>query len=334
MSRVYFHAKNRTAELRGSERAWLNHITQGFGMAAWDLDGSRTLERAAEIIALIPEPPPGKYGANYLHQYLREAQAENEANTSVYSTWKPGTPMPRGTSHDYQRRLTDALRTSLRVSDHRLVVAGVTLQSGNLDLNTALALGSDPVRLAAKIHGWSEVHAWIEGGDRAWLAGLIDDGLRSGIFRRGLWYLDGPSDGTPPSQHPDRKWSSQGWEEVQELLREADDGPVVMSYSVCDQFPNTATHPDAPYRDVESWDDYSGDEKRAIEDWRERWYEMHEQDPDGIFDSGMTWLRQRRPWARISPDTLSAVTFGPAVTIYDLFASDRDERVRRAAEAA
>lgn len=41
-------------------------------------------------------------------------------------------------------------------------------------------------------------------------------------------------------------------------------------------------------------------------------------------------LRERRPWARLAPDTLTEVTFGPPVTIYDLFAPDRDERVRTA----
>ncbi len=332
MSRVYWHARNRTAELHGSERAWLNHLSQGPGAAAWDLDTTHGLERAEEILSLVPEESDRGGGENYLHAYLREAMEQHARNMAVYEAWKPGTPMlSGGTTHAYEHRLVSALKTSLKVSGVKLRVAGLELDSGNVELNTALVAGSDPIRLAAKIRGWCEVHAWVEGPDRKWLAGVIDEGLQAGLYRAGMWYVDGPCDG-PASQHPDRKWSSQGWEEVQDLLRESDDGPVVMSYSVCDQFPNPATHVDAPYRDVKSWQDYSAEEQQTIEVWQDRWYAMAEEDCGAVFDAGMEWLRLRRPWARLAPDTLASVTFGPGVTVYDLFARDRDERVRAAVQ--
>lgn len=57
-----------------------------------------------------------------------------------------------------------------------------------------------------------------------------------------------------------------------------------------------------------------------------------------VFDGGhydasaaLAGLRRKQPWARIAPDTLATSSFGPMVTVYDLFAPDRDERVRRAA---
>ena len=59
------------------------------------------------------------------------------------------------------------------------------------------------------------------------------------------------------------------------------------------------------------------------------WYDL----PDQVrWDTAMAALRRDRPWARLSPGTLQTVTFGPGVTVYDLFASDRDERVRAAFE--
>lgn len=320
MSRVYWHAREREVELRGSERAWLAHVAQGPATAAWDLDGASSLERAIEIVSMVPEVPDGEYNANYLHTYMREAKAQDERNKAAYAGWRPGTSHP-ATDHETIHRFVDSLGVALRVRGVTLDVAGHRLHSSNLDLNTALVAGSDPVRLAAKIHGWCEIHCWVEGPDREWLAGLIDEGLEAGIYRRGLWYSDVP-DG------PRDKWSSQGWEEVQALLREAADGPVVLSYSVCDQFPNPRTHPAWPGREVESWDDYSDDEKAAVEDWQERWYDNED---DGTrFDLGVSWLREQQPWAQLGPDTLASVSFGPRVTIYDLFAPDRDERISRA----
>lgn len=321
MSRVYFHSPSGEAELHGSERAWLAHLASGPARAAWDLDLSDSLQRAAAILAFVPEVPDGEYGANYLHTYLREAQAENVANRAVYTDWKPGQPFSGPTSHANQHRLVSALQTSLKVQGLRMVVAEVELHTSNVELNTALVAGSDPIRLAAKIHGWCESHCWVEGQDRMWLADIIDQGLDAGLYRRGFWYAD-QSDG------PKDKWSSQGWEEVQTLLRSRDDEPVVMSYSVGDSFPSPHTHLDWPGRDVERWDDYSDAEKQAIEDWQERWYD--DEDHAGKFDAGMAWLRQKRPWARIAPDTLAEVTFHLAVTVYDLFAPDRDDRIRRA----
>lgn len=333
MSRVYFHSEHATAELRGSERAWLGHIAHSIGDTAWGLDPDHpSLERAEKILALIPEVPEGEYGANYLHRYLRQAQAQREANHAALEGWRPGQP-PRGrTDYEPERNLMRALRTALNGvgGGPDMLVAGVSLGPSSVSLNTALALGSDPVRLAAKIHGWCEVHAWIDGPDRAWAADIIQQGLDVGVYRRGFWFVDGINDtGRPADEHPSRKWSSQGWEEVQALLRERDDEPVVMSYSVCDQFPSERWHPEWPGREVEKWGDYTEAEQEAVTAFGERWYETLEADPGGVWDACVGRLRERS-WGRISPETLGRETFGPGVTIYDLFAADRDERVRAA----
>lgn len=44
----------------------------------------------------------------------------------------------------------------------------------------------------------------------------------------------------------------------------------------------------------------------------------------------MEALRVNRSWARLAPHTLTEVTFAEPITVYDLFAPDRDDRVRAA----
>jgi hypothetical protein len=58
-----------------------------------------------------------------------------------------------------------------------------------------------------------------------------------------------------------------------------------------------------------------------------RWYELP---TDERWRLGMAGLYWERPWAQLTPDTLAEVMFGPPVTVWDLFAPDRDERVRAA----
>lgn len=331
MSRVYFHSPSGEAELRGSERAWLAHVARGPAEAAWNFDatGLHCLDRPAELLALIPEVSDGQYGANYLHTSLRKAQAQEELNKEAFEGWKPGAPLRRQPDFEPTRMFIQALKTHLNVSDSPVLIDGFTLHTRDIELNTALAAGSDPVRLAAKVHGWCESHAFVEGKDRAWLAGIIDEGLRTGIYRRGIWYVDRPCNG-PAADQPDRKWSSQGWEEVQAFLCERDDEPVVMSYSVCDQFPNAdvaSWMPPWPEGVEERWDALTEEQQAERSARRDAWYDL---DGEEQWRRGIEGLRAERPWARLAPGTLASVTFGPGVTIYDLFAPDRDERVRAA----
>lgn len=317
MSRLYFHTPTATAELAGSEKAWLERIGYGPSVAAWNLHTPGSFDRAAEIIAMVPEPPAGRYGANYLHKYLREAQADN--------------------SYEKIHQLVAALQTALRASSLDIHVAGHHLRSANLEANTALAAGSPPVALAAKLGHWGEQHAWVEGPDRAWLADTIQQGLDAGIYRHGIWYAtqpDGPSD----------KWADQGWDEVLTLLRTGDDQPVVTSYSVCDGFPNPGVagwNPDvdpgwapdwaATGNGRAEWDESDDETKSSYrrDHVHDLWYEQ----PDDLrWQQAMEGLRRSRPWARLAPDTLAEVTFGPPVTVFDLFAADRDDRVRAACE--
>lgn len=186
MSRIYFHSEHGTAELRGSERAYMGTfcgdlliVALGMGRV-WPSDADR-------YRALVP--------ANHY------ALAETD-------------PM----------RFIRSLETWLHVGQGQI---GRTLkvEAWVAGLNTALAMGSDPIRLMARLHGQCETHAYVEGTNRAWLADIIEDGRDAHILR-----------------------ANQGWESVVELLRARDDEPVVTSYSVCEQFPNpgiTGVHGEA-----------------------------------------------------------------------------------------
>jgi hypothetical protein len=328
MSRVYFHTEQRTAQLRGSERGWLGQLASKPAADAWNLNGPDQLARCEAILALIPEPLPGRYGANYLHQYLREAQAwEQQPPRSMLSV---NTPL---------RQLISALETQLNHShDLTFHVAGHNLGGLNVKLNTALADDSEAVAFAAKVDGWCEIHAWIDGPDRKWAADLIDDALRNDVYRAGLWYA--PSGAVTTTS--DRVWCPQGWDDVTALLRETDDGPVVMSYSVCDSFPNHDIAAWTPTIDAawtpswatddegrEEWDELTDGERAEYrnEHASEQWSELP---ADVQWQLAMDGLRADKSWARIGPDTLRQVTFHVGITVYDLLASDRGERVRAA----
>lgn len=100
-------------------------------------------------------------------------------------------------------------------SDSYFVVGNYKVNLFGAQLNTAYLLGSDPVKLMARLHGQCELHCYVEAENRRWLAEIIKRGLKTGIYR-----LD------------------QGWESVISLLENGCNSPAVTSYSVCDQFPN------------------------------------------------------------------------------------------------
>lgn len=318
MSRIYFHSPHGEAELDGSEHAWLNHIAVGAAKHAWDLDNSHALERAVQIVSLVPEVPDGQYGANYLHTYMRDALAERDQNDEHYKR----TGNIRG-EYAMERRFVNALRDRLYRLDFD--IAGVTLHSTNIELNTALVAGSDPIRLAAKLYGWAAVHTWVDGPDRAWLAGIIEQGLETRLYRRGVWAEDPGGSG--------HRWYEQGWEKVLELLRARDDEPVVTSHSVYDGFPDISIAsmlPPWPEGVPESHDNITDAHQAKIDAAYAAWYELTD---DAKWTISMAGLKQRRPWAQLTPTSLAGQSFGPMVTVYDLFADDRHDRVRAAVAA-
>jgi len=288
MSRVYFHSQSGKAELWGGERAWLGSLVSDIALG---FIGIHDHERMRELIR------PG----------------DSLLDERYY---------PRGGE---QITWTERLKTSLRAGfdgDGTLAWQGKPISSFSLLLNTACAVGSDAVKLAARIHGQCEIHAYIEGIDRAWVAGIIDQGLKSGVFRRDTGYKD-------------RK---ESWEHVARFLRDRDDQPVVMSYSVCDSFPQrylTDWEPPVgsdlrpPWWSPEDWDELSDSEREDYkrESRDELWSELPDADR---WDIAMTALRASHAGLRISPADWDDFSFGHELSVLDLLAADWQERVTTA----
>lgn len=254
MSRIYFHSQEGTAEVRGSERAHAAVLTQdltraGFG-PMWESDPSRP----HQIRKLIT---PGTF------YNLNDPLGDFRKSFDLWLNY-----------HD---------KASFTLPDGRVVPAW------DVVLNTAHRLGEPSVKLLTRLHAQAEIHCWVWGPNRNWLAKLIERGRKLGIMR-----------------------SNMGWESVIDLLRSSDERSVVCSYSVCEQFPNygIADWDPPECRDEETgdeWDDYDA------------WYDLpaEEQWLRGMrglnkADEGLTYSRE------LKPENFDAYIYGSGVSAFDL----------------
>jgi hypothetical protein len=182
MSAIYFHSEHGTEAVSGRERAYMGNFCHKLLIVAMDADEQYELSNHPSPIRTLLPPE------HYLSQI--------------------------GIDHGNGRAFMQSLRTWLRVGNEKFGTAHRT-EPFTAALNTACRLGGDELKLMARLHGQCEVHAYVEGTNRAWLADIIESGRDLGTFREGM-----------------------GWEAVIGLLRSRDDGAVVTSYSVCEQFPN------------------------------------------------------------------------------------------------
>ena len=175
MSRVYFHSPEDTAEVSGSERAYMGSVINELSLAIinpkWQKD---------KLLSLLP---PSCY-------------LKNDYKSDV----------------DWARDFSIWFSVGM---DGNFLIDGKHVELFGLALNTAYKLGNDVVRLMVRIHGQCEIHCWIPGRDRAWITGIIESGLQTNLLR-----------------------SEMGWNDVIKLLNLNSKTPVVLSYSVCDGFPN------------------------------------------------------------------------------------------------
>lgn len=128
---------------------------------------------------------------------------------------------------------TDRLLNWLKSStfgNAKLTVNGETLDVFSLSLNTAIACGGDAIRLLARIHGQCEIHCYVEGSNRKWLAEIIKNGLETKVLRDGM-----------------------GWNNVVSALLLSDKTPIVCSYSVTESFPNRYVAKHSDNRGGEDW---------------------------------------------------------------------------------
>ncbi|WP_433242479.1 hypothetical protein [Actinomadura nitritigenes] len=261
MSRLYFHSPSGTAELLGAGRAHAGIVVQRIGCGA--VDAFHHHERLQELI-------------NPEHDMAR---LDTSGEKITWAFW-------------FDRYLSDDDR-----SWPLLAYRGHRIDGLSLLLNTAIAVGSDPVRLLARIDGQCELHCYVEGPNRAWLAGVIDEGLDSGVIRRVQRYQ--PPPGAAPDPAPE-DWPVRdiGWDGVAALLRARDDEPVVLSDSRTTGFP--APHGELP--------------------------------EEGRWDASMAELRARSETARLelAPGDWARYRFDHCLTVFDLYADDYAARIEEA----
>jgi hypothetical protein len=265
MSTIYFRTEHEgIAEVRGCERAYGAFLTKSIGASA-----------------LYGEPFPGD--TDPVARYFP-------------ADWRASLPP----HWSYEKKLAFYLDGGFK-GDRILQIGDKAISGMSLLANTAMRLGSDAVKLMVRLHLSCEVHTWVDGPNRLWLAEIIEAGRKSGVLRPNM-----------------------GWEGVAKLLRQRDDQPVVTRYSVTDGFPNW---------NVAEWQPPEGFEGEPHEAWgelpeEEQWRlclsklrEREAAEPDGI-------------WLELKPSNWNAYHYGPDLTILDLNDREFQERLAQRKEKA
>lgn len=259
MSRLYFSTEQETVELKGWEFHWLGGLS--------DKIANGVIAAADHKEKLAAVMNPGHYAA------------QRQSLESVH--W--------GTTFEAAIR---ADRGDL------LVWRGKKIGGRDVMWNTALATGSDAVKLATRLYPQGEVHAWIAEADRVWVADIITDALAAGVYRASRVHTDRHDDLVP-----------SGWDSVVDLLRSGPMGPVVTHYSIGEWFPNhkvAAVH-------WQDWEDLTRHRQWALSmaglkggQWSEDWPGLH-----------------------IRRDDWKTFRYGAGVDAFDLYADDRNARLDR-----
>lgn len=181
------------------------------------------------------------------------------------------------------RKFAESFRLWLRASDDEYIIDGRRIPKFDVAINTALVMGSDAIKLMARLHGQCEIHAYVEEQHRMWLAGIIHRGVQANILTK-----------------------SAGWLDVITLLRSPHPGPVVTSYSVTESFPNAGIA-----NDTGVW--HPPDDKAGRNNW-DAWYELSTKTQ---WELGMQALRQM-PERELTPDTWNEFYFYDGTTGFDI----------------
>lgn len=256
MSRVYFHSPEDDAEVRGSERAYASCLIGNLAMAVFE----NHVEKYRDEQPLLKIIPAG----SYLHRSARERFAND------FGTW---------------------FRVAYGPDDYFILPDGQKVATWDVALNTATVLGGDALMFLARMHAQCEIHGWVDGPDKAWLAEIIEQGLVDKLYR-----------------------ANAGWETVVELLKENTTSPVVMSYSVCEQFPNCGVGDwmDKIFRDDEHRDEHA-----------DKWYELPD---DEKWRISMDGLKAKSGKLKIKPDDWRGYGYGLGLSAFDVVAALYDER--------
>jgi hypothetical protein len=125
---------------------------------------------------------------------------------------------------------------------------GDEISGWEVALNTAIVLGNDLLKFLAYLDAQCEIHCYVLEEDKGSFANMLSEGLEHGVI--------------PETLAGEDKDYDSGWKDVINLLRNST-GPVVLSYSVCDVFPE-----EKMYRgdDLERSEDQGNEDKRLEEE--------------------------------------------------------------------
>jgi hypothetical protein len=283
VSRVYFHSPSGEAELLGAERHQFGLVVREAALRRFDLGDRAHRQRIRDLIT-------------------RDGQLKTmDTDDPRWAKW---------------------VETTLSLSDPLLGHGGRDIGTFSLRLNTALVDADDVTRLVARLDGQCEIHSYVEGPNRAWLADLMQRALDSGLLRSTVNGRD------------------IGWEGVIGLLRSRDDEPVVTSYSVCDWFPSAdvALGPCPPMpvgwyppgwdeEDRAEWEELEHKSDYWEEHLRDRWGAQPAEDQ---WEQAMAALRGCDRGLELKPDDWGTFAFTHELSAVDLYADDYADRITAA----
>lgn len=275
MSRIYFHSPSGTAEVSGRERAHAGLLCHELLCVALGINGSFVEQE--KYRQLLPAD-------SYLLKAKSNLEFFRDFCTWMFAHFGACFQLPDGTK-------ANVFETAL---------------------NTTVAMGSEPMRLLAKLHGQCEIHAYVEGPNRAWLADIIEQGIEDKILR--VWEGD----------------CYGGWPAVVELLRSRDDEPVVTSYSVTDQFPNRHVALQSGTWDIpvdheaikQKYELTEDDDLTGYEaDYKsDTWYELPDDEQWRVAMAGLR-KQNEKSTLEMKPETFARQGYGNGMSGFDIIAA-------------
>lgn len=265
--------------------------------------------------------------------------AYGDRRSALYESFRPFIN-PEGALHSATEDQFDAVLgwslTALPTSTRPSVFAwkGQPIAVRALLINTVLAAGSDPLRLAMRINYTCENHGYVQGFHRGWMADIIQEGLDENVYRRGYWDhqdadaglksivgIDVPEEGYQPL------FRSFGWQPLIGMLRSSSKGAVVMSYSGGDGFPNPFVGdwmPSWPEGVAQTWNALTEDQQKIRTDRSESWEDLPSRKQ---WEFSLRGLKERAQPA-ITPQNLRTYRFYHEISLLDLLYGDT-ERVEK-----